>query len=186
MACRAACVDEEALATGGFAPAPIIWAVAGEMDALDRRLLNLLGHDAKALRSIAAELGIPTAKVESRLSALIDRGVISELVARIAPERVGLPITAFYFLRVSQNADDTEAFASLVKDIEQVEEAHALSGQYDWLVKIRAQSVAEVQNILTRRVALLPGFVRGETMIVLSTVCDRVNAQVVLHDVTES
>jgi len=158
-------------------------SVIEKMDSLDRRLLNLLGQDAKALAAIAAELGVSISNVESRLHALIDRGVISEVAARIAPERVGLPITAFYFLRVSQNADDTEAFGSLVRDIEQVEEAHAVSGQYDWLVKVRAQSVAEVQDILTRRLALLPGFVRGETMIVLSTACDRVNVHAVLHDV---
>jgi DNA-binding Lrp family transcriptional regulator len=153
-----------------------------EIDVLDRRLINLLGQDAKALASIAMELDLSIADVESRLHTLIDRGVISEVAARISPESVGLPITAFYFLRVSQNADDTEAFTALVRDIDQVEEAHAISGQYDWLVKVRAQSVADVQEILTRRVALLPGFVRGETMIVLSTACDRVNVHAALHE----
>lgn len=152
------------------------------MDALDRRLVNLLGLDAKALATIAGELDLPLAEVEQRLHTLIDRGVISEVAARIAPDQVGLPITAFYFLRVSQNADDTEAFTALVRDIDQVEEAHAVSGQYDWLVKVRAQSVADVQELLTRRLALLPGFVRGETMIVLSTACDRVNVHAALHE----
>jgi Lrp/AsnC family transcriptional regulator, regulator for asnA, asnC and gidA len=156
--------------------------MSAEMDSLDRRLLNLLGQDAKALASIAAELDLPIAQVEERLHALIDSGVISEVAARIAPDRVGLPITAFYFLRVSQNANDTQAFTSLVRDVEQVEEAHAVSGQYDWLVKVRAESVADVQDILTRRLAVLPGFVRGETMIVLSTACDRVNVHAALHD----
>lgn len=153
-----------------------------EIDVLDRRLMNLLGQDAKALASIALELGLPIADVERRLHTLIDRGLISEVAARIAPDRVGLPITAFYFLRVSQNADDTEAFTALIRDLDQVEEAHAVSGQYDWLVKVRAQSVSDVQEILTRRIAVLPGFVRGETMIVLSTACDRVNVHATLHE----
>ncbi len=153
-----------------------------KIDSLDRRLLNLLGQDAKALASIAAEVDVSIADVEQRLHMLIDRGVISEVAARIVPDQVGFPITAFYFLRVSQNADDTEAFSSLIRDVDQVEEAHAVSGQYDWLVKVRAQSVADVQDILTRRLAVLPGFVRGETMIVLSTACDRVNVHAALHD----
>jgi DNA-binding Lrp family transcriptional regulator len=156
--------------------------VEANLDTVDRRLLNLLGQDAKALASIAQEVGLPIADLEQRLHALIDRGVISEIAARIAPEQVGLPVTAFYFLRVSQNADDTEAFAVLVRDIAQVEEAHAVSGQYDWLVKVRAQSLTDVQDILTHKIAVLPGFVRGETMIVLSTACDRVNVHAVLHE----
>jgi DNA-binding Lrp family transcriptional regulator len=156
--------------------------VGAELDILDQRLLHLLGQDAKALASIAQEVGLPIAGLEQRLHALIDRGVISEIAARIAPDQVGLPVTAFYFLRVSQNADDTEAFAVLVRDIAQVEEAHAVSGQYDWLVKVRAQSLTDVQDILTHKIAVLPGFVRGETMIVLSTSCDRVNVHAVLHE----
>ena len=153
-----------------------------EIDVLDRRLINLLGQDAKALASIALELGLSIADVEQRLHMLIDRGVILEVAARIAPDRVGFPITAFYFLRVSQNAEDTEAFTALIRDLDQVEEAHAVSGQYDWLVKVRAQSVSDVQEILTRKIALLPGFVRGETMIVLSTACDRVNVHATFHE----
>jgi DNA-binding Lrp family transcriptional regulator len=153
-----------------------------DLDMEDRRLLHLLGHDAAAIASIAQEIGLSTADVEQRLHDLIDRGVISDIVARIAPDRVGLPITAFYFLRVSQNAEDTEAFDALIRDVDQVEEAHTVSGQYDWLVKVRARSVADVQELLTHKIAVLPGFVRGETMIVLSTAADRVNADAVLHE----
>lgn len=156
--------------------------MSDEIDLLDRRLLHLLGQDAKALASIAAELELPIGDVEERLHTLIDRGVISDVAARIAPDRVGLPITAFFFLRVSQNADDTEAFTALIRDIDHVEEAHAVSGQYDWLVKVRAESVGDVQELLTGKIAVLPGFVRGETMIVLSTACDHVNVYAALHD----
>lgn len=155
-----------------------------DLDILDQRLIHLLGQDAKAIASIAQELGLSIADLEQRLHALIDRGVISEIAARISPDSVGLPITAFYFLRVSQNAEDTEAFTALIRDVDQVEEAHAVSGQYDWLVKVRAQSVLDVQVILTQKIAVLPGFVRGETMIVLSTACDRVNVHAALHEIT--
>jgi DNA-binding Lrp family transcriptional regulator len=153
-----------------------------DLDLDDRRLLHLLGQDASAIASIAQEIGLSTAELERRLHGLIERGVISDVVARIAPDRVGLPITAFYFLRVSQNAEDTEAFDALIRDVDQVEEAHTVSGQYDWLVKVRARSVADVQELLTHKIAVLPGFVRGETMIVLSTASDRVNVDAVLHE----
>ena len=56
---------------------------------------------------------------------------------------------------MSQNAEDTEAFTALIRDIDQVEEAHTVSGQYDWLVKVRAQSVLDVQEILTHKIAVL-------------------------------
>jgi DNA-binding Lrp family transcriptional regulator len=59
--------------------------------------------------------------------------------------------------------------------MDQVEEAHAISGRYDWLVKVRAESVEELQHLLTTKLALLPGFVRAETLVALSTACDYTN-----------
>ena len=151
------------------------------LDPLDWRLLHLVGHDAGDLDRLAAELHCETAEVRRRLERLRADGVIGEVVARIAPEHVGLPVTAFYTLRVAQNQMTYEAVEKLIRDVDQVEEAHAVSGQYDWLVKVRAESVEDLQRLLTNRLALLPGFVRAETMVVLSTACDRVNVHAATH-----
>jgi DNA-binding Lrp family transcriptional regulator len=155
--------------------------VPDDLDALDRKLIHLLGHDAHDLDEVAGELGAEPADVRRRLGRLRDEGVIGEVVARVVPERVGLPVTAFYTLRVAQNQTTYEAVETLIRDIDQVEEAHAVSGSYDWLVKVRAQSVDDLQRLLTHRLALLPGFVRAETMVVLTTACDRVNVHAATH-----
>jgi DNA-binding Lrp family transcriptional regulator len=101
--------------------------------------------------------------------------------ARIAPAAAGLPITAFYLLQVAQNAETYESTAILLRDVDQVEEAHAVSGRYDWLVKVRARDVVDLQRLLVERLALLPGFVRAETMVVHSSATDVVNVPAALY-----
>lgn len=151
------------------------------MDPLDWKLVNLLGHDARRLEVAASELGCSMQEITERLDGLVERGVVREVSARVAPESVGLPVTAFYLVRVAQNADTYDAIEQLIRDIDQVEEAHAVSGQFDWLVKVRVESVRGLQDLLTEQLALLPGFVRAETLVVLSTACDHVNVHAALH-----
>lgn len=106
---------------------------------------------------------------------LQEEGVVEEIVAKVDPAAVGLPVTGFYVLHVAQNADTYASVQRLLRDMDQVEEAHAVSGRYDWIVKVRAQSVEDLQHVLTGRLALLPGFVRAETLVVWSTACDYAN-----------
>jgi DNA-binding Lrp family transcriptional regulator len=152
-----------------------------ELDALDWKLVHLLSEDAGDLAAVAAEAGCGEDELRARIAGLRDRGVLDAVVARIAPAELGLPITAFYLLRVAQNEATYDAVERHIRDIDQVEEAHAVSGQFDWLVKVRAASVDDLQRLLTRRLALLPGFVRAETMVVMTTACDHVNVHAARH-----
>jgi DNA-binding Lrp family transcriptional regulator len=152
-----------------------------DLDSLDWKLIHVLTREAGDLARVADEVGCDEAEVSGRLFQLREKGVVGEVVARVAPATVGLPITAFYLLRVAQNEPTYEAVEKLLRDIDQVEEAHAVSGQFDWLVKVRAQSVDDLQRLLTQKLALLPGFVRAETMVVLTTACDHVNVHAATH-----
>lgn len=130
---------------------------------------------------MAEEVGVGPDELRARLASLRERGVLDGVLARIAPAAVGLPITAFYLLRVAQNEATYAGVEKLIRDIDQVEEAHAISGQFDWIVKVRAVDVDDLQRLLTQKLALLPGFVRAETMVVLSTACDQVNVHAATH-----
>jgi Lrp/AsnC family transcriptional regulator, regulator for asnA, asnC and gidA len=146
-----------------------------ELSADDWKVIHLLAEDAADVPKLARELGRTVEEVTAHVEALRGRGVISEITARINPTAVGLPVTGFYVLHVAQNADTYDAVERMLQDIDQVEEAHAVSGRYDWLVKVRAASVEDLQHLLTGQLALLPGFVRAETLVVMSTACDYAN-----------
>ena len=150
---------------------------ATELDDVDRRLLHRLAEELPVdLAAVAAEIGTTPEDAAGRLRRLQGAGVVRELVAKIEPSAVGVGCTAFLLVRVAQNADNLEAVRRIIGDLEAVEEAHAVGGDFDWLLKVRAATLADLQDIVTRKVSLVPGFIRVQTCIVLDTACDFVNA----------
>jgi DNA-binding Lrp family transcriptional regulator len=151
--------------------------MTADLDDLDRRLLHRLAEELPVdLATVAAEIGTTTADAEQRLLRLRAAGVIRECVAQIDPAAVGIGCTAFLLVRVAQNADNFTAVRQILGDLESVEEAHAVGGEFDWLLKVRAASLADLQDVITRKLSLVPGFIRAQTCIVLDTACDFVNA----------
>ncbi|HEU4348270.1 MAG TPA: Lrp/AsnC family transcriptional regulator, partial [Actinoplanes sp.] len=128
------------------------------------------------LTAVAGEIGTTADDAAQRMLRLRRAGVVRECVAKIEPAAVGVGCTAFLLVRVAQNADNLAAIRQLLSDLEAVEEAHAVSGDFDWLLKVRAATLAELQDLVTGKLSLVPGFIRAQTCIVLETACDFVNA----------
>jgi DNA-binding Lrp family transcriptional regulator len=153
-----------------------------QLEPLDWQLLHLLSEDAGLGTDALAKLvGLGAAETAARVDALRASGVIAGIHARVDPSRLGMPITAFFMVRVAQTSDAYQAIDRMVRDIDQVEEAHAVSGPFDWIVKVRATSPNDLRDLLTHKLSLLPGFVRAETMVVMSTSCESVNVEALLH-----
>lgn len=147
------------------------------LDDVDRRLLHRLAEEVRPdLSSVAIEIGTTVDDATARYERLRRDGVISELVARVDPSAVGIGVTAFLLVRFAQNAENYDVVRQMLADLETVEEAHAVSGDFDWLLKVRAGSLAEVQQLVTQHLSLVPGFLRAQTCMVLDTACDWVNA----------
>jgi DNA-binding Lrp family transcriptional regulator len=152
------------------------------LDEHDWQLLHLLAEDAGvSLPDLARLSGLGEAAVTTRVQVLRESGVISGIHATVDPKKMGLPMTAFFMVRVAQTSDAYEAIDRMIRDIDQVEEAHAVSGQFDWIVKVRAANPDDLRDVLTHKLSLLPGFVRAETMVVMSTSCESVNVEALLH-----
>ena len=147
------------------------------LDDVDRRLLHRLAEELPVdLSAVAGEIGTTPDDAAQRLLRLRGAGVVRECVAKIEPAAVGVGCTAFLLVRVAQNADNLAAIRQLLSDLETVEEAHAVGGEFDWLLKVRVASLAELQDVVTGKLSLVPGFIRAQTCIVLETACDFVNA----------
>jgi Lrp/AsnC family transcriptional regulator, leucine-responsive regulatory protein len=151
--------------------------VATDLEDLDRRLLHRLAEQARPDFSLVAnDIGTSPEDAQRRFERLVDAGVIRECVARLDPGSVGVGFTAFLMVRLAQNAENYPVVRQMLGDLESVEAAHAVSGDYDWLLKVRAASLSEVQALVTQHLSLLPGFLRAQTCVVLDTACDWVNA----------
>ena len=60
-----------------------------------------------------------------------------------------------------------------IRKIKEIEEAYTVTGKYDFLIKLRAADIDELQTLLTDRISCIPGVIRHETMIAMTTILDR-------------
>lgn len=147
------------------------------MDEIDTRLLHRLAEELPLdFSGIAADIGTTEQDAALRFSRLKDAGVIRECAARLDPASVGIGLTAFVLVRLAQTGEDYHVVRQLFADLEVVEEAHAVSGEFDWVLKVRAASLTELQEVVTHRLSFVPGYVRAQTWMVLDSACDYVNA----------
>jgi DNA-binding Lrp family transcriptional regulator len=137
------------------------------LDALDARILLALdaAPDATVL-SLARELGVARNTVHARLRRMNAAGALGEFSRRLDPVALGYPLVAFLSVALSQ-ASGPAATAAL-REVPEVVEMHATTGDADLLLKVVARDTADLHRITTSLFSV-PGVVRTSTSISLST-----------------
>src|SRR4051812_2000676 len=78
-----------------------------ELDAIDRRILRALQADGRLTYDVlAAEAKLSSSAVLRRVRRLEEAGVIARYVALVAPERIGLSLTAYINVRLEKQTDN--------------------------------------------------------------------------------
>ena len=112
------------------------------IDALDRRILNQLQEDAgQSLDEIARKVGSSKTPVWNRIRKLREAGVIGRQTVLLEPEALGLEACFFVLIRTSEHDADWQArFLKALRDRPEVQEAHRLAGEIDYILKVRVEN----------------------------------------------
>jgi DNA-binding Lrp family transcriptional regulator len=105
------------------------------LDDKDRRILDLLRHDARrSLKALAAQAGLARSSLRERLARLEAAGIIRGYHADIAGPAIG--VSAYLFLRLKRTpALDLVEF---LRRMPEVRACSSLSGDIDLLVELAA------------------------------------------------
>ena len=138
-----------------------------ELDAIDRKLLNLLQSDAKLpYAQLAKRLGISTSGAHKRIARLVSAGVVKKFVAVVDPQLVGKKLKAFIGISTSPGACG-EVIARLGRRPE-VLEIHEVAGEHDLFVKLITEDTSRL-NVLLHEIDRIPGVSSTRTLVVLKT-----------------
>jgi len=137
------------------------------MDETDRKIAALLQEDCfMSQAEIAKAVDRVTSSVNERMRKLKEDGAVLAYRAELDPERVGFPILAFVSVLID-DAKNAAAFPKSAVKVGEVLECHHVTGEWNFLLKVRARSTADLENILTGRIKKLRGVTRTSTAIVL-------------------
>lgn len=123
-----------------------------ELDAIDRRILDALQKQGRATYDeLAAGVGLSPSATLRRVKRLEDAGVIAGYVALVAPERVGLGLTAYINVRLakaSEQGNPIEAFTAAVQAWPEVVECAALTGEMDYLLRVLVRDMGHYSHFV--------------------------------------
>jgi Lrp/AsnC family leucine-responsive transcriptional regulator len=140
----------------------------------DRRILRILQKEGRIPNvELAQRVGMAASPCLRRVKALEADGVIKGYAAQISRRRVGFGVLAFVQVNLSRHADEvTESFERAVRDLEEVTECYALTGDYDFLLRIVARDLDDLADSIMKRLLRMPGVQDVRSSIVLNVVKD--------------
>ena len=137
------------------------------MDKTDQRLLSLLRMNARLSTSeLARRLDISRSTVQSRLKRLEQNKVIAGYTVQYSSNYEKKLIRAHVLIKVAQKLTG-KVYVSLNK-IPQISALYSISGDYDLIAVITAESTVELSTLLDQ-VINLPGIERTNSSVVLET-----------------
>jgi DNA-binding Lrp family transcriptional regulator len=137
------------------------------MDELDRRLVALLRHDARAtIAALAKALGVARGTVQNRIARLEADGTIVGYTVRLKPQVEEHRIRALMTIAVEGNR--TDAVIQALRGDPAVGALHSTNGRWDIVAELRADSLASFDQVLGR-IRQLDGIASTETSLLLST-----------------
>lgn len=142
------------------------------LDDTDRSIVRELRRDGRlSMRALAEKLHISRAGVYARVERLQRDGVITGYAAVIDPERYGLGISAYVYLKISQHTEiggyTWRAVRQLVLEVPEVWQGALVSGDYDLVLLVRTRDAAGLRDLVLNTFQTMPHVVSTQTVIIL-------------------
>ena len=143
------------------------------LDEGDKQVLNLIqkGDFCKPnITKLARALGLPTTTVHSKLKRLEKESFIKGYQGLLDNKKAGIGQVLFIVMKVKYEAayagkKELESFGEKLAKIPEVQEVHSCSGDWDYLLKIKAKDADDYYHIGTEHILPLGGIERMESYI---------------------
>lgn len=112
------------------------------IDAVDQKILAEMQRDAsQSLDDIARAVGSSKTPVWNRIRKLKEAGVIRQQTVFLDAEALGFEACFFVLIRTSEHDAEWQAkFLKALQDRAEVQEAHRLAGDIDYILKVRVRN----------------------------------------------
>lgn len=121
------------------------------MDHFDWKILSALYRNGRLTnRELGDAIGLSPSQCSRRRLMLEKRGVIQGYGVTLAPQAVGLNVMAFVQVIIKDHAAGAfERFQTLINSIPIIQEAHAVSGDADYILKVVTEDLPGLSAFVT-------------------------------------
>ncbi len=136
------------------------------VDAVDRRLINLLSENSRLpVSELASRAGISRANAYQRVGKLREDGAIRAFTVRTDPRRLGLDVTALIIVNGEQRT-----WRELLGELQQlpgVEYVALTAGGFDFVLIVRVPDVETLRDVVLDGLQGIAGVRSTQTMFIL-------------------
>lgn len=140
------------------------------MDKIDSKIIQMLKENSRTTCSeISKKVLLSVPAVTERLRKLEDERIIRQYSLRLNRKKLGQNILAFCLVSFD-SPEDLPAFRDAIAKSEWILECHHITGEYNYLMKVAAESTDKLEIFIAEILQKLSGVKRTNTIITLSTV----------------
>ncbi len=142
------------------------------MDRFDQAIIKAVTEDGRiSVADLARRIGLSKSPTQARLKRLEAEGVITGYRAMVDPIRLGLDHVAFVEVRLNDTREKAlSEFNQAVRVISEVEQAHMIASNFDYLLKVRTRSMTEYRTVLAEKISSLPHVANTSTFVAMEAV----------------
>jgi DNA-binding Lrp family transcriptional regulator len=135
------------------------------LDSIDLAILRLLRLDGRAsIRSVAEQVHISRANAYSRISRLLEEGVIRGFSARVDHERAGQGAAAYIAMTIVQ--DSWRTVREKLEQVPGVSHIALVSGDFDVLMLVHTIDHRQLRELVMERIQPMPEVLSTRTLLV--------------------
>lgn len=139
---------------------------------LDKQILDELQRDCRlSNQELADRIGSSASSIWRRVKALQQAGVICGFNLTVDAERLGLAETLLLHISLHTHSDkSTDAFTRLVNDLPEVLECYAVTGEYDYQLKVLAADMRAYYRFLEEKLMSSDLIARTSSTVVMKKI----------------
>ena len=123
------------------------------------------------MSDLSENIGLSLSACHRRVKLLESARVINRYAAQLDRRALGLEVQVFIEIKLtSQRKQETTAFEEAARIMPEVLEIHWITGEFDYLMRVAAESTTEYQNLLRNKLSQLPSVLQMRTLLSLSSV----------------
>ena len=142
------------------------------LDAMDRKILNLMQKDASlTIADIAERVGMSQSPCWRRIQRMRQEEIIIGQVTLLDRKRVGLNAQIFAQVRLNaKGRENIEEFSRAIQEFDEVLDCYVTLGTTDFILRIVASDINAYERFFFNQLSRVPGIQEINSMVALSEI----------------
>jgi Lrp/AsnC family leucine-responsive transcriptional regulator len=143
-----------------------------DLDRIDRNILNELQLDGRISNvELSKRVGLSPTPCLERVKRLEKQGFINGYTALVNPHFLGASLLVFVEITLNRDTPDIfDRFNRAVQLLDDIQECHLVSGDFDYLLKTRVSDMSAYRRLLGETLLKLPSISDTRTYVVMEEV----------------